>query len=907
MDPEHISKYTLTMLSLVPFVMFWFLLGVPSATDAEGDQASAVEPNPVVESYARDYGVSFGEALRRLDRVGELKDIVASIRDLEIDRVAGWGIDHDGDFGAWVWLQGSDDPDPAAARIASGHDDVEIRTGNWSDSASEHAERGPRRPRSSGDSDPAPMSDEEPGDVPRQHSDGDSEPVVVSEGNNEDFEVQAAQPVEGIGAPAGSEDTATSDLIDEAQEVGPFRYSGRLYYYMGGEYAGSCTTGFPAKHVGGLYGLITAGHCADKLEVQGMDLSRKNGWKSKTADAQFNTIPLYANFVLSDKYICGPTDRGICDVTGVADRSDMMGDYICHTGAGSGVSCGVVVDTQYALNTEPWASQSACISIKGVTIPCDPVFVKVEGKSLKTCHLDHGGPWYDHHGVAYGIHKGGKSTAGSLNNCSHVGGHAVFSAIKEVEEFLEVKVLTENPTGPGKSVLSGSASKSGTVLSWTLPSGGAFKYYVHRRVAKPGSEYVLAGIRYVTSGLDRAALLTPGVPYEYRMYSSDNLALKSEFSDTIVITAYPVWDLKAEPVGHNVQVSWNKEGKVTHYEIHRRPALAGFNYTKIGTSKTNVFNDPMSGLVPGVEYYYRIKAVGDGMTGVWGGQANYAATRVPAAAGLQAKTTASGISLSWTAPRGDIAGYRIYRRRAVNGQTYSEVARTTTASYSDSGSGLIPGVEYYYRVRAVGSDGELGGWGSGANYANAHWLAAYGLNATLTASDVSLTWTFPTGDVDHFQVYRRVAISGHAYSPIGTTRTANYTDPLSGLTPGVEYYYRVKPVSSSNVVGGWGAGSDYAPIVTLAPSGIEAVVDVDGVTVTWTAPPGDVTGYEVYRRVAGPGQSYSRVTTTVETSYTDPLSDLTPWTSYLYRVRAIGSSSVIGGWGPGPNYAQVTV
>ena len=346
---------------------------------------------------------------------------------------------------------------------------------------------------------------------------------------------------------------------------------------------------------------------------------------------------------------------------------------------------------------------------------------------------------------------------------------------------------------------------------------------------------------------------------------------------------------------------------MSNYEIHRRPAIAGFDYIKVGTSTTSTFKDPFTGLVPGVEYYYRIKAVGDGSIGVWGGQANYAAATVAAVSGLQASATPGSVTVSWTAPEGDAASYRIYRRRAIRGESYSEIGTSETPSYSDAASNLTPGVEYYYRVRVVGSDGEVGGWGSGANYAGVHSLAAQGLQATRSASDVSLVWTAPAGDVDHYEMYRRVAISASAYTRIGTANTTSYTDPLSGLTPGAEYYYRVKPVSSSDVVGGWGAGSNYARIVTPSPSAITAVAGSDSVTVTWTAPLGSIFGYEIYRRVAAPGQSYTRIATTTTASYSDPLNDLTSGTSYLYRIKAIGNNNVVGNWGPGPNYAQITI
>ncbi len=93
------------------------------------DGFDATPINPVVESYARDYSVSYGEAHRRLDRISVLQAVMASIREVEASRLAGWGIDHGSSFEAWVWLTGDAGPGLQARQIAAAHDDVKIRTG----------------------------------------------------------------------------------------------------------------------------------------------------------------------------------------------------------------------------------------------------------------------------------------------------------------------------------------------------------------------------------------------------------------------------------------------------------------------------------------------------------------------------------------------------------------------------------------------------------------------------------------------------------------------------------------------------------------------------------------------------------------------------------------------------------
>ena len=103
---------------------------------ADSEESTEVEPNsaaqPVdvaVASYALEYSVSQTEASRRLERIGAIQEILASVRGLEAARTAGWGIDHRGSFVGWVLLTGDEPAGAEAAEMADTHNDVEIRTG----------------------------------------------------------------------------------------------------------------------------------------------------------------------------------------------------------------------------------------------------------------------------------------------------------------------------------------------------------------------------------------------------------------------------------------------------------------------------------------------------------------------------------------------------------------------------------------------------------------------------------------------------------------------------------------------------------------------------------------------------------------------------------------------------------
>ncbi len=221
----------------------------------------------------------------------------------------------------------------------------------------------------------------------------------------------------------------------------------------------SCTWGFTARRSNGSgydYGIITAGHCGNDLPIEtvrfsmhGVELPFVYGWLSATTDAQFHSIPAPtsgSHHVLDD-YLCRDArsyPNPSCDVTGTIARADMTvarddmpGDFVCHTGKSSGISCGEITNINHQLR---WAN-APCRDSAGAIVECGHVFVKVEGQQLRGCGGDSGGPVY-RGGKAYGI------TAATTNKSDCVSGDklVVFSGIREVESFLSVEVLTQPVT-----------------------------------------------------------------------------------------------------------------------------------------------------------------------------------------------------------------------------------------------------------------------------------------------------------------------------------------------------------------------------------------------------------------------------------------------------------------------------
>ena len=407
---------------------------------ASADSDTAESTDPAVASYASEYSVTVQEAQRRLDRIQPIQEILASIRDLEADRLAGWGIDHSGTFTGWVWLTGGEPPSAEAASIANAHADVEIRTGaTHSYAALLAAQDGLGAVGPTGRVDDSPGSD------------------VWSIVTFTDINLRAnsieigIDPALGITVPGGLTDTDDPAVTDEAlqakatevadilQDHIPVRFAivdgrgiGEDKTFMGGQQEGRCTSGFAGRQRGrGPYGMITAGHCSDPMTMHGITLTMVSGGEGARADARFDSIPTGSSHVLKGRFICG--ERGnTCDVTGDIARLHMLDNPVCHFGRNSGPSCGRVISINYRPTrgycerphpAAPW--------------PCEPVFVRVTGPTLNSCKGDSGGPWYQG-GTAYGIHRGSNGDT----NCHRDGVYAHFSAIREAEDYMGVDILT---------------------------------------------------------------------------------------------------------------------------------------------------------------------------------------------------------------------------------------------------------------------------------------------------------------------------------------------------------------------------------------------------------------------------------------------------------------------------------
>ena len=354
-------------------------------------------------------------------------------------------------------------------------------------------------------------------------------------------------------------------------------------------------------------------------------------------------------------------------------------------------------------------------------------------------------------------------------------------------------------------------------------------------------------------------------------------------------------------------LKWNAVSGAARYEVYRARSRSGeyIKYSTVtGTSYTNT-----SYIEDGNTYYYKVRALkSDGTAGAWSSIVSVT-YRAASTGTLPAPTVTGGNdsqgrpTLKWDKVAG-AAKYEVYRARSRSGE-YIKYSTVTGTSYTNT-SYIENGNTYYYKVRALKSDGTAGAWSS---IVSVTYRAAS--TGTLSAPTVTggndsqgrptLTWKAVTGAAK-YEVYRARSRSGE-YIKYSTVTGTSYTN-TSYIEDGNTYYYKVRALDANGTAGAWSSivSVSYraASTGTLSAPTVTGGNDSQGrPTLTWKV----VTGaakYEVYRSYSRDG-SYSKYSTQTSTAYTNS-SYLTSGTTYYYKVRAL-----VANGNAGPYSAVVSV
>ena len=442
--------------------------------------------------------------------------------------------------------------------------------------------------------------------------------------------------------------------------------------------------------------------------------------------------------------------------------------------------------------------------------------------------------------------------------------------------------ITFAGSGPAApTVTGGNDSQGRPTLKWNAVTGAA-KYEVYRARSLNG-DYIKYSTTTGTS-YTNISYIENGNTYYYKVRALDANGTAGAWSSIVSVTYKQTLSAPAVTGGNDAQgrptLTWKAVSGAAKYEVYRARSKSGdyIKYSTVtGTSYTNT-----SYIENGNTYYYKVRALdANGTAGAWSSvvSVTYKQT-LPAPTVTGGNDSQGRPTLKWNAVSG-AAKYEVYRARSLNGD-YIKYSTVTGTSYTNT-SYIENGNTYYYKVRALKSDGTAGAWSSVVSVTYKQTLSAPAVTGGNDAQGrPTLTWKAVSGAAK-YEVYRARSKDGD-YIKYSTVTGTSYTN-TSYLANGTTYYYKVRALGSD---GSYGPYSTPVSVTYKAPFGAPLVTgrkDSQGRPALKWDKVTDAAKYEVYRARSKDG-TYSLMSTQSATGYTNT-SYLANGTTYYYKVRAL--------------------
>ena len=260
------------------------------------------------------------------------------------------------------------------------------------------------------------------------------------------------------------------------------------------------------------------------------------------------------------------------------------------------------------------------------------------------------------------------------------------------------------------TVTGGNDAQGRPTLTWKAVTGAA-KYEVYRARSLNG-DY----IKYSTvtgTSYTNISYIENGNTYYYKVRALDANGTAGPWSDVVAVTCRLGLTAPSVTGGNDSQgrptLKWDKVAGAAKYEVYRSYSQNG-NYSKYSTQTSTGYTNS-SYLTSGSTYYYKVRALdANGTAGPWSD-----VVAVTCRLGLSAPAVTGGNdsqgrpTLKWDKVAG-AAKYEVYRARSKDGD-YIKYSTVTGTSYTNT-SYIENGNTYYYKVRALKSDGTAGAWSS---------------------------------------------------------------------------------------------------------------------------------------------------------------------------------------------------
>lgn len=221
-----------------------------------------------------------------------------------------------------------------------------------------------------------------------------------------------------------------------------------------------------------------------------------------------------------------------------------------------------------------------------------------------------------------------------------------------------------------------------------------------------------------------------------------------------------------------------------------------YNWTQNGSYGTGTFNHIISGLSPGIAYYFRAMAHNSAGWG-HGTERSFITDPLITPVIIQCDTVSqTEIDIRWN-NIGNETSYTLFRNTINNLGTASKIAGRGTDITNYHDSGLLTGQIYYYWVRAY-CTGSPSGYSPVASTTTLNIPAPYIMQCdAISKNEIQIKWENVNNETS-YTLYRNTESEVLTAQIITGTTTdiTNYTD--TGLESGCTYYYWVRSFNNND-------------------------------------------------------------------------------------------------------------